>query len=108
MTTTRKKTKAMMTKMTSAIHTTTDEYPRRFCCSKPYWCPTVDEIECPTHGGFSTCCHAPELHEPLYPGIVGAVVDLHVAVHSLWSVLWTGHLEPRLAKLVSVLARWLR
>jgi hypothetical protein len=34
------------------------------CCA-PYWCPTAGEIECPRHGGFDTCCAAPELHVPV-------------------------------------------
>lgn len=36
------------------------------CCgSEIYWCPSVGEFECPTHGGFNTCCERPERHTPL-------------------------------------------
>lgn len=31
------------------------------CCST-FWCPTVDAVECPTHGGFDVCCDRPDLH----------------------------------------------
>lgn len=38
-------------------------------CTHPqvYWCPASGENECPTCGGFETCCDRPELHEPPIP-----------------------------------------
>lgn len=35
------------------------------CASEIYWCPRVGRMECPTHGGFDTCCDHPERHTPL-------------------------------------------
>jgi hypothetical protein len=33
-------------------------------CGYPdlYYCPQADEIECPRHGGFTTCCAQPSAH----------------------------------------------
>ena len=40
------------------------ELPSREC--RPYYCPTADDFECcGLHGGFETCCAAPELHQVL-------------------------------------------
>lgn len=39
--------------------------PVNCCGSAIYWCPQVAEFECPTHGGFNTCCEHPERHTPL-------------------------------------------
>ena len=30
-----------------------------------YYCPTAEEVESATHGGFDQCCGRPELHVPL-------------------------------------------
>lgn len=32
------------------------------CCDGQYFCPTSDDYECATHGGFDVCCACPELH----------------------------------------------
>jgi hypothetical protein len=39
--------------------------PIEAACCELFWCPTVNEVECPTHGGFSVCCEHPELHIPV-------------------------------------------
>ncbi|HEY5202057.1 MAG TPA: hypothetical protein VIJ31_14240 [Acidothermaceae bacterium] len=31
-------------------------------CPDLYYCPDADEIECPRHSGFDTCCAAPGDH----------------------------------------------
>jgi hypothetical protein len=33
------------------------------CCGDAlFWCPTVEQVECSIHGGFSVCCAHPERH----------------------------------------------
>ncbi|MFJ9985339.1 hypothetical protein ACIQUD_15125 [Streptomyces globisporus] len=32
-----------------------------------YYCPTADDTESDCHGGFDTCCSAPDLHQQLIP-----------------------------------------
>lgn len=31
-------------------------------CPDVYYCPQVDDIECPRHSGFTTCCASPAAH----------------------------------------------
>ncbi|MEV4415005.1 hypothetical protein [Catellatospora sp. NPDC049609] len=33
-------------------------------CPDLYYCPTSGEVESGCHGGFDTCCAAPQLHQP--------------------------------------------
>lgn len=40
-------------------------YLPRCCGTGIYYCPVVNAIECPTHGGYGPCCHAPDGHIPL-------------------------------------------
>lgn len=49
--------------------------PAAACCGDAlFWCPTVEQIECEIHGGFSTCCEHPERHvtiSRLVEGVIG-------------------------------------
>jgi len=31
-------------------------------CDDIYYCPTSNDIECPRHSGFDTCCAHPDKH----------------------------------------------
>lgn len=45
--------------------------------SELYFCPSAEEVESVTGGGFDVCCEAPGLHVPLPPGEgTDALVDL--------------------------------
>lgn len=61
-----------------------------------YWCPTAREIEQHPGGGFDTCCHVPELHEPILTEVYAAIRQ-HVAeqtpdgystVERFWEATW--------------------
>lgn len=38
--------------------------PQPTCCPDVYYCPAAGELECPRHGGFTTCCERPDAHIP--------------------------------------------
>ena len=38
-----------------------------------YWCPTARQVERHPGGGFDTCCHAPELHEPVLTAVYATI-----------------------------------
>lgn len=38
-------------------------------CSDLYYCPTSQDVECPRHSGFDTCCGDVEAHQPLPDGL---------------------------------------
>lgn len=36
-------------------------------CRDIYYCPSGDDLECPRHGGFDTCCARTDEHIPVRP-----------------------------------------
>jgi hypothetical protein len=38
-----------------------------------YYCPVAGEMEFHPGGGFDTCCHAPQLHEPVLTVVYNSI-----------------------------------